>query len=95
MTTSEQVPDNVVQLPARLGAVTSDQVALAGLMLGALGVLIALRKGMRGIGPIELTGSTVAGVEFAALLMLVGSGVRLVEIYTADRPVGRALSFIY
>jgi len=100
MTTPERdnaAPSNVIPLPVRvkLGALNADQLALAAIMLGSLGILVALRKGMKGIGPIELTGSTVSGVEFAALLMLVGSGVRLTEIYTAGTPFGRALAFIY
>jgi len=98
MTTKErdtEAPSNVIQLPVALNSLTADQIALAAIMLGSLGALVALRKGMKGIGPIELTGSTVSGVEFAALLMLVGSGIRLIEIYTAGTPFGRALSFVY
>ncbi len=91
-----QVADsaNVIQLPS-LASVTPDQVALAVLMLGSLGTLAALRKGMKGIGPIELTGSTVAGVEFAALFILVGAAFRLAQIQLADTPLGRALAFIH
>jgi len=95
MTTPEQNQTEGVVLPfPQLATVTADQWALAGLMLGSLGTLILLRKGMKGIGPLELTGSTVAGVEFLAMFILAGSTIRLAQIYTADRPIGRALAFI-
>lgn len=84
----------VLQFP-QVAEVTADQWALAALLLGSLGTLVALRKGMKGIGPLELTGSTIAAVEFAAMLMLIGTAVRQVQIYTADKPIGRALAFVY
>ncbi len=89
----DQTTGIVLPFP-KAAEVTPDQWALAAILLGSLGALIVLRKGMKGIGPIELTGSTISGIEFTAMFLIVGTGVRLVQIYTADRPIGRALAFI-
>ena len=72
-----------------------EEVAVALLMVGGLATLWALRKGMRGIGPLQLTGSAVSGVEFAAYLVVVGGMIRVAQATWPENPVVKASAFIY
>lgn len=75
--------------------VNRDQAAVAALILGGAVMLYGLRRGMRGIGPIELTGSMVGAAEFLAYLIVVGGTIRTLQTRFPDHAVSRALAFIY
>lgn len=73
----------------------STEITMALLVLGSMAALYGIRRGVKGLGPVELAGSTLSAAEFAAYLIVVGTILRLVTIQWADRPIGKALSFIY
>ena len=89
--TTEQT-GRVIPFPTTLNR---DQAAVAAMIgVGALGIW-ALRKGMRGIGPIELTGSMVGATEWLAYLLVVGGTIRTIQTKYPDAAFSRAMSFIY
>lgn len=77
------------------GRPSTDAVMVAAVMGGSLLALYGLRRGLRGIGPIELTGSGISGVEFAAYLMVVGGMIRTLQATFPDNPVVKATAFLY
>lgn len=74
---------------------SSDEVAVAAVIVGGLVILWGIRKGVKGLGPIELAGSTLSAVEFLGYLMVVGGTVRVVSHRYPDSPLSRALGFVY
>lgn len=83
----------VLQLVPR--NVTRDQFAVAALVASGALMLWGLRRGMRGIGPIELTGSMVGAAEWFAYLLTVGGTIRVIQTQYPDSAAARALAFIY
>jgi hypothetical protein len=74
---------------------SSDEVAVATVILGGLGVLYLIRKGVKGLGPVELVGSTLSAIEFAGYLVVVGGTIRVITTRYPENPLARALSFVY
>jgi hypothetical protein len=74
---------------------SSDETAVAVMILAGLGILYAVRKGVRGLGPIELAGSTLSAVEFLGYLLVVGGTVRVISTRYPENPLARALGFVY
>jgi hypothetical protein len=75
---------------------SKDELAVAGWIVGAVAGLYLLRKGLKGIGPIELVGSTASGLEFAGYLIVVGAALRTLQTHLdPESSVSRALSYIY
>lgn len=71
------------------------ELAVAGVLLGSLGLLWAFRKGFRGLPGVELSGSAARGVEFAAYLMVVGGTLRVLSIQFPNSNVAKAINFLY
>lgn len=74
---------------------SSEEGAVALLIGGSLLGLWLLRRGLKGIGPVQLTGSGIGGAEFAFYLMTVGGIIRTAQATWPDNPVVKATAFIY
>jgi hypothetical protein len=72
-----------------------DELIVAGVILGGMATLYALRKGMKGIGDFQLTGSTVGALEWAAYAAVVGGTIRVLQANFPENKIVRAVSFIY
>lgn len=75
--------------------ITRDQFAVAALIGAGALLIMSLRKGLRGIGPIELTGSSVGAAEWFGYLLVVGGTIRVIQTQYPDSAVARGLAFIY
>lgn len=73
----------------------SDEMAVAGVMVGSALALYGLRRGLTGVGQLQLTGSAVRGVEFAAYLLLVGGVIRTLQTQFPESRIARAVNYIY
>lgn len=82
----------VITLPSMKGGVEM-QVALT--IAAGVGILYMLRKGMKGIGDFQLTGSTVGAVEWAAYAAVVGGTFRVLQANFPESKVVQALAFVY
>jgi len=69
--------------------------AVAGIVLVSLGALYGFRKGIKGIGDMQLSGSAVRGVEFAAYLMIVGATIRTLQTQFPKSAFAKAVNYIY
>ena len=72
-----------------------EEGSVALLIAGGLVGLFALRKGLKGIGPIQLTGSGIAGAEFLFYLLVVGGMIRTAQATWPENPIVKATAFIY
>jgi hypothetical protein len=95
--TTEQVQSRVLPLRALPGGSkpSSAEGQVAILIAGGALILYSLRKGMKGIGPVQLTGSGISGVEFAAYLVVVGGIIRTAQATWPDNPIVKATAFVY
>jgi hypothetical protein len=93
----QAMSDNVRPLRILPGGMqpSGSEVAVAGVILGGAALLWALRRGLKGLGPVELAGSTLSGLEFFGYLMVVGGTIRVLQTQFPDNPVLAAINFIY
>lgn len=73
----------------------SSTLAVGGVILGGLATLYLLRRGLRGIGDLQLTGSALSAVEWAAYAAVVGGTLRVAQTAFPDNKVVQALGFVY
>jgi len=73
----------------------SEPIAVALVLAGGLVSLAILRKGMKGIGDLQLFASTMGAVEWLAYAAVVGGALRVAQINFPDNKLVQALAFIY
>ena len=73
----------------------SEPIAVALVLAGGLVSLAILRKGLKGVGDLQLFASTMGAVEWLAYAAVVGGGLRIAQINFPDNKLVQALAFIY
>lgn len=81
----------VISMPS----LQSEPIAVALVLAGGLVSLAILRKGMKGIGDLQLFASTMGAVEWLAYAAVVGGTLRVAQINFPDNKLVQALAFIY
>lgn len=76
-------------------APNTDTFPVALTVLGAFGVLWAIRSGMKGVGQLQLTGSAIRGIETMAYVTIGGAAIRTFQTHYPDNMVAKAYNFIY
>lgn len=80
--------------PAPVVNSDGSNVAVAAVIGGGLVTLWALRRGMKGIGDFQLTGSAVGAVEWLAYMAVVSGTIRVLSVNYPDNPIVQALTFV-
>lgn len=75
-------------------AITPETLAVAGVIGAGLLILISLRKGLKGIGDFQLTGSALGAVEWFAYAAVVGGTVRVLQTQYPDSKIINAIAFV-
>jgi hypothetical protein len=73
----------------------SENLAVAIVLAGGLVSLALLRKGMKGIGDLQLFASAMGAVEWLAYAAIVGGTLRVAQINFPENKLVQALAFIY
>ena len=74
---------------------SGSELSVALVILGGLGTLYAIRKGLVGIGDLRLTGSTIGAIEWLAYAAVVGGSLRVAQTQFPDSEILKALAFVY
>ena len=78
-----------------MGNSGSETLAVAAVIGGGLVTLALLRKGLGGLGDVQLRASTLGALEWLAYAAVVGGTIRVLQTNYPDSKLVSALGFVY